>query len=43
MFTAGSAKKAMPSIAENDAISFPAHVSGTTSPYPTVHNVTLQW
>ena len=37
--TAGSAKKEIPSMAEKAAISFPAHVVGTTSPYPTVHSV----
>ncbi|KAH3709753.1 hypothetical protein DPMN_069226 [Dreissena polymorpha] len=38
--TAGSAKNAFPSTADNEAISFPAQVLGTTSPYPTVHSVT---
>ena len=37
--TAGKAKKEMPRMAQNAAMSFPAHVIGTASPYPTVHNV----
>ena len=38
--TAGRAKKDIPRIAENEAMTFPPHVVGTTSPYPTVHSVT---
>lgn len=34
--TAGSAKNDIPRSAQNDAIIFPCHVSGTISPYPTV-------
>lgn len=34
--TAGSAKNEIPSSAQNDAIIFPCHVTGTMSPYPTV-------
>lgn len=37
--TAGNAKNDIPNKAQNDAIIFPCHVSGTISPYPTVHNV----
>lgn len=39
MPTAGSAKKEMPSRAQNAAIILPGHVSGVLSPYPTVDNV----
>lgn len=37
--TAGRAKNEIPKMAENAAMSFPAQVVGTTSPYPTVHSV----
>lgn len=35
LLTAGNAKNEIPSSAQNDAITFPCHVSGTISPYPT--------
>jgi hypothetical protein len=37
--TAGSAKNDMPIRAQNEAMSFPIHVVGAMSPYPTVHRV----
>ena len=39
VLTAGSAKKEMPRMAQKAAMSFPGHVMGTVSPYPTVHSV----
>lgn len=39
ILTAGSAKNEIPSNAQNDAITLPCQVSGTISPYPTVHSV----
>lgn len=35
LLTAGNAKNEIPSSAQNEAIIFPCHVSGTASPYPT--------
>lgn len=37
--TAGRAKKEMPRRAQKAAITFPGHVSGVLSPYPTVDKV----
>ena len=37
--TAGSAKKEIPIRAQKEAMSFPIHVSGVMSPYPTVQSV----
>ena len=39
VITAGKAKNDIPNKAQADAISFPFHVIGTASPYPTVHRV----
>lgn len=39
LLTAGRAKKEIPKRAQNEATNLPAHVLGTVSPYPTVHNV----
>jgi len=39
VLTAGRAKNDMPIMAQAAAISFPIHVTGTASPYPTVHSV----
>ena len=39
LHTAGKAKKDMPNNAHAEAISFPFHVIGTASPYPTVQRV----
>ena len=39
LHTAGKAKKDIPNNAHAEAISFPFHVIGTASPYPTVQRV----
>ena len=39
LHTAGNAKKDIPNNAHAEAISFPFHVIGTASPYPTVQRV----